>query len=209
MKKAITLFCLLLISYTARAEEFLATIKVTSGTVTLETDDGKMVDLKDGITKLSLDRPSLVQSPIRTVRSERVLLLNDLVNRFTFRIPSSLMKGVGQFSVSSVSAEQKAHIVSTVFTANNASKKVEKEMECIFKAPVAAIENQGADGRPAIIGIEEQKRAGKQVAVVQVDSSEYALVMRIYNDKGGSAEVRTQLKPLVVETVLEKKTECQ
>jgi hypothetical protein len=208
MNKLAAFFCLLSISFTVNAEEYLATANI-KGRLELKNENGVLVPLNSGLLKFEIKNPSMLSSPIRWYKNENILKISDSMNTFVFRIPGNLIKSESEFSVHKNYTEQNAHAVSVLNKYNKTSKKVEKNVSCTYTKMMPTTVTS-SDGKDTTITIElkPQDYMGTQRAYVQEDRWIDYLNIHLYNESG-LVEIKTQPTSRVRDIVLKELSSCE
>ncbi|AFY02416.1 Hypothetical protein Bdt_2735 [Bdellovibrio bacteriovorus str. Tiberius] len=195
---------------TSLAEEHLALTRVLRGSLELLNQDGRAIEIKDGTIKLEISKPSKLSSPVRWMKNERVVRIQDQENVFEFRIPKSSIKSDGQFLVSSKAAEQRANLSSVVQKSEVNSERLEVVKGCSYfvlvPTPVTHVDGNG--NISTTIEMQQQTYSGRQEVLVHAMTWTEQVVMQIYNDEG-AVEIKSEPAARNEEVVVRELSDCR
>ena len=210
MKALWVAICLLSVSLTSLAEEQLASVRVVKGRLELLNQDGRAVAIKDGAVKLEISKPSKLSSPVRWMKNERVVRIQDQGHVFEFRIPKSSIKGEGQFLVSAEAAEQSANLSSVVQKSDVTSERLEVVKGCSYfvlvPTPVTRVDSNG--NISTTIEMQQQSYSGRQDVLVHAMNWTEQVIMQVYNEEG-TVEIKSEPVARHDEVVVRELSDCR
>jgi hypothetical protein len=167
-------------------------IAVVAGPMQLKSEN-TVEDIKPGTLPVEVELTGS-QTFSGKLRSDQSVIVTLNRKNFVFRVPQSLIAKDGKISVSKESAEQMAHITVDIVKTLLTSVPEEGIASCSYAGHC--------------IGKESLTCPGKQIVENKVDVYNQHLKIKIYNDIGGVADIKTN-DVKVVETNLAKfKSNC-
>ncbi|WP_413585571.1 hypothetical protein [Bdellovibrio sp. HCB274] len=210
MKIVTAIIGLMFMANTVYAQVLPADIQSLKGELLLQNEDGKEIPFRSGLVNVEINRPSKATSPLRWMKKELVLKIQDADNTFLFRIPKSALKGENSFKVSRGDSEQNAQVNASFSRQGYDQQNIEEAVSCTYAVhnhiPVTLMDGNG--NYTTTMEMQTTWEKGSQLALVKKEQWTETIEIQI-RSKTGEVTLRTQPQEKVKTTTLKTLQSCR